>query len=65
MVRTACKATKVTMAAKNMAASSQKKPQKALEDENADLQRQIGMEFFSALILILISHRTTSAGTKV
>ena len=37
MVHTAHKAMKVTMAAKNMAASSQKKDQKALEDENTDL----------------------------
>lgn len=53
MVRTARKATKVTTAAKNTAASSQKKAQKALEDENADLRRRIGMVFFSALMLIL------------
>jgi len=37
IVCTAHKATKVTMAAKNMAASFQKRAQKVLEDENADL----------------------------
>jgi len=46
MVRTARTAMKVTTAAKNTAASSQKEAQKALEDENADLRRWIDMVFF-------------------